>query len=354
MKTFPLHLLTRSYTLGTPRPRILDSGVASMRLGNGVLRARDELGQAIVAYDLKLTALPAADADLVDDFYLEHARGVTPFYWAHPLKALTYSVGFDPDTPPQIVPSTEVPGAYDVDVMILPVVPTIAVAMLAAHYKCNDADADTVVVDAGSYGHTGTAARHTAEMTTAGKVGTALAFNGTDDYIAVASTADLNVGTGDFALAFWLKLPGSDHEGQRFINKRSAIDDVGWEIYGRYAAGKDVLGWYCNDGNASITWTLGSTDLAGDIWRHLAVNVTRRGAVEIYVDGQREAAAGMTDCPGSLSNDESLHLGSSTPGTANRMTGSLDDVRLYKRPLTPVEIRAIYNAGSGTEEAIAL
>lgn len=81
MAHFPYYMLTHAYLIGTPEWRILDSGVVAMRMGNGVLRVRDEFGQAVYAIDLKFAGLSAADAAILFAFKATHKRGVSLFYW---------------------------------------------------------------------------------------------------------------------------------------------------------------------------------------------------------------------------------------------------------------------------------
>jgi len=119
METFPT--LTRRSALGHPRPVVLDSGVASMRLGNGLLRTRDELGQAIAAYDDLRPYAPAADATAFDAFYTANRAAL--FYWTHPVTSTTYVVRFDPENPPQVTPRNDAEEYYDITYRVLPQTP---------------------------------------------------------------------------------------------------------------------------------------------------------------------------------------------------------------------------------------
>jgi hypothetical protein len=131
MDTFPYGSLSHGYALGTPRWRILDSGIAVMELGNGVLRTRDELGQVLCAIELRWEALLLADTVTLWTFFAAHR--IDTFLWQDtgrgPLStalAQYWECRFDPRTPPTIVPRDGTYDLYDGEILLLPVVPTVA------------------------------------------------------------------------------------------------------------------------------------------------------------------------------------------------------------------------------------
>lgn len=125
MDTFPYTSLGRRYTRGYPNERIIDTGMVPLRLGNGVLRVRDWLGQAIVGYDCRLDQLTLTAVEIFKTFYDNH-RGAA-FYWTHPVTELTYESLFDPETPYLLTPDPMRRSQYSLDFTILPAVPTAAV-----------------------------------------------------------------------------------------------------------------------------------------------------------------------------------------------------------------------------------
>ena len=149
MKTFPYSSFSRGYALGYPQPRRLDSGVTPMRLGVGILRIRDELGQPIDAYDCLIEAVPAADATIFNDFYDDHRAA--EFYWADPYSYLTYEAVFDPDNPPQVRPHPQAYGRWDIRFTILPTVPTVQLTGdTSQQFYGGDAMIDVVNLAAGA------------------------------------------------------------------------------------------------------------------------------------------------------------------------------------------------------------
>lgn len=76
---------------------------------------------------------------------------------------------------------------------------------LIGHWKCNDSRADTDVKDTAG-GNTGTAQQNTEDISVDGKIRKALSFNGSSDYVSVASSSRLNFGLNDFCISFWAKI----------------------------------------------------------------------------------------------------------------------------------------------------
>ncbi len=345
MKTFPIHALSRPYTQGYPRPVTIDSGVAAMQLGNGALRTRDELGQAIEAHELRIEGLTGADAGLLRDFYSAH-RAAT-FYWADPEDYATYESRFDPGTPPVIVPAADLPGRHDATIRLLPVVPTAAIDALLVHYKLNENAADTDVADATGNGHDGTASHNTSTLSVTGKITTALQFvSASSRYVQVSDHADLHLTDGG-TVCFWVKWDGtrvSTGGASSTIISRNTY----WRIWLASADGQ--IGLITSTGAANQARSTAGI-LTASTWQHVAVvwdptAATRR----FFVDGVEETGDnGDRSMPADTTAD--LHLGSYS-AAAGFFGGDLDDVRIYKRPLTLSEIKAIYNEGSGTEEAI--
>ena len=81
----------------------------------------------------------------------------------------------------------------------------------------------------------------------------------------------------------------------------------------------------------------------GTGWRHVAVAYNTSGKPRLYKDGVLVYSDEGTN-GSALTNNETNFGGQA--GHPNRtMSGSIDDVRIYNRALTPAEVMQIYNAG---------
>ena len=344
METFPIHALSRPYTAGSPCRVVFDSGVASMTLGDGVVRTRDALGQALIAHEVELHGLSSADNTILEDFYAAHRADT--FWWADPLSYVTYECRYDPMSPPRISPRADMPRYYDAVIRLLPVVPTASVATLVGHWKMNDDAASTDVADATGNGHTGTASHNTEDLSVAGRVSTALEFiTASSRYVSVPDAADLRLADGG-TICMWVKWDGtytpSGGASPRLIAKQPY-----WHLIQTSVTGDLIFFTQTGVGEG----TTSDAALSSGNWRHIAVVLCAASATRrIYVDGS-DATSLAGD--GSMPTDASatLYIGART-NTSGFFGGVLDDVRIYKRPLSQKEIQAIYNSGSGTEDAI--
>ncbi len=172
----------------------------------------------------------------------------------------------------------------------------------------------------------------------AGKVGTAFAFNGIDQYAQVPSSSKWAFGSADFSIEFWVKLT-SAASSQAFL-----ACDAG-------ANGHNKWVLWLNNGtlemavyNAGVGPShLGSVAYSPslDEWHHLAI--TRSGsAFTLYADGAViSRATSSVVIPDALAP---LTFGSAE-GTFF-LNGEEDEISFYNRALTDNEINLIYRAGS--------
>ena len=219
------------------------------------------------------------------------------------------------------------------------------VSDMIAHWKLNDDAANTTVAD--SFGGWDAAAQaNTSGLTTNGKLGKAIMFNGSSDFIRTVS----NVGhTGAVSFAFWIN-PGftwsADTTQRPLVNWCDAASTTP-RIYTRFEGTKrlyaDVLAYspgsdlYWNGAIVVSNATWGGVDYnptaqyaAGD-WIHVVLATSgRQGGSQIIV--------------------EPITLGAGAPEHAGKyLVGALDDVRVYGKKLTQADVDAIYNGGTGTE-----
>ena len=349
MKTFPHHALSRGYLLGYPQKPILDSGVVAMQLGNGVLRTRDELGADVTARDLRYECLTAADITILENFRDDHRA--TTFYWADNKTYLTYECRFDPTAPPQVVPNAVTPNHYDYQARLLPVLPATTVAMLAGHWKMNDDAADTDVADASDNAYTLTAQQNTEDITTTGKIDDALTFNGSSDYlIRAAETYDHEEGT----ICAWIK-PDSLHDGVVVASG----DEAGSDYELRFALNASgQMQYYAKAGGTPDNLNTANSLVTAAAWNHVVLRCGA-GSVTCFINGvERSLSVINTGSDAGkwfadIDNRDNVTVGVLKESSSQFFfDGAIDDVRIYRRPLTDLEIAAIYNSGSGTESAV--
>jgi hypothetical protein len=185
-------------------------------------------------------------------------------------------------------------------------------------------DAGTTASDSAG-GHDGTVV---GALWAPGKTGTALWFDGVDDYVDCGTDSLLN--PAEMTLTLWV-CPQTT-----YVMTQSLVARVGSGTYeGDYSIELglmgEVTGWFGN-GSARVA-VAGARNLTGGEWTHLAL--TRDGwELALYMDGASRTRVDYTIEPGN--GGYPLRMGGPAP-----YQGKLDDVRLYDRALSPEEIAQI-------------
>ncbi|MFE5093345.1 LamG-like jellyroll fold domain-containing protein [Streptomyces sp. NPDC056638] len=172
--------------------------------------------------------------------------------------------------------------------------------------------------------------------------GAALHFNGTDAY-ASTDVPTVNTANG-FSVSTWVKLD-TIPDGAAVVATQPGNNSPGFEMY--YSKGYDrwVFNQYTADtADAGIARAMAPT--AGDAiagkWTHL-VGVYSGGAKELrlYVDG---ALAGSTPYTTAWNARRGLQIGAANlRGTVtNYFPGSIDDVRIFDKPVSATEVTQLY------------
>jgi subtilisin-like proprotein convertase family protein len=162
-------------------------------------------------------------------------------------------------------------------------------------------------------------------------------------------TAAGNFGTNDFSVDFWINTM-STNAAEAFLEKRGSCDASspfwGIRIGGVVPAG--ILGFELDSGGGTANLHLVATYPINDgLWHHVVC--VRKGMDHyIYIDGtfNSQLNHGVVY---NVSSDFPLIMGTSVcenhDGTVP-FTGAVDELDLWNRALTDVEIAAIYQAGS--------
>jgi len=168
-------------------------------------------------------------------------------------------------------------------------------------------------------------------------------FDGTNDYVAIASNSNFNLGTGDFAVEIWVYLNDITSNGGfvGIINRHNYSTNTGWGIW-KDSGGKFGF-WY----NAS-TKINGTTNVSTNSWYHIVA--TRLGStITLYVNGVSENSATNSSFTDSST---SLGIGVANVGGAWNDTypvnGYISNTRVYKgKGLTAAEVKQNYRNTKG-------
>jgi len=227
---------------------------------------------------------------------------------------------------------------------------------LVVHYKMNDdSDTNAVVVD-NVNGNNGTAYRNTNLLSTS-KINKALSFNGSSDYIGITeSGSNFPTGAMPRTVSVWIKTSVATNQvvfdygnTQGFYWYQRLYIDV-------YNLESGCQGTYSGtEGNyAILVGTAGTGTNVCDNqpindgqWHHIVL--TSDGTnLTIYTDGQFRSTGQPVSIDTVLFGTAMIGQSKDSPGTS--FNGAIDDVRIYDRNLSTVEIESLYNSGQGKED----
>jgi hypothetical protein len=184
-----------------------------------------------------------------------------------------------------------------------------------------------------------------------GKFGSALNFDGVDDYVDCGNPSILDFGTGDFTISAWVKMPsstdvytvfakgGDDSGGVRYTLSMGESNDHGITML--------------TDDNSDKIRAEGATLVDDGIWHHV-VGMREGTTLRTSVDGVYED--GINDLPSagynlSGTSQKNALIGAIWSQEDNVIkkyfTGLIDDVAIWNRALTPEEISYLWNNGDG-------
>ena len=182
---------------------------------------------------------------------------------------------------------------------------------------CDGTNGSTTFTDNSPSPKTVTSNNGAAISTTQSKFGGASGFfDGTNDYLTLASDAAFGTGTGDFTIEFWM-YPVSVASGWVFDNRTGG-------------AAQSVTGYFSAAGSFTftggvITTGITKTSITVNSWYHIAC-VRNGGTAYLFVNG---ISAGTDSVVGSANSSNPFTIGSKYDGT-NAFNGYIDDFRYTK------------------------
>jgi len=171
----------------------------------------------------------------------------------------------------------------------------------------------------------------------------ALKFDGASAYATVADAPALHMETESFTVACSIRPNGTAI--YRIVNKWDHGPMRGWLLDINGQAGEPDrpghLRARLSDGPVNVNVTV-DAQVATNAWTAIAMVVDRTAKeVRLYAGGNQVGNAGL-GALGSLGNGASLAIGW-IPGTPGGLfyDGTIDDLRLYRRALTPAQIKEL-------------
>ncbi|MDE2011185.1 MAG: LamG domain-containing protein [Patescibacteria group bacterium] len=180
-----------------------------------------------------------------------------------------------------------------------------------------------------------------------GKIGQALQFNGSNQYISIGS-ANIPSCEQTVSVSAWVKLtslPASDG----WVASRYTLYGSNYNLFYLYLTGTNhnqpAYNAMVSASGGSHYQAISSTPLLLNQWYHIVGTSDGLSSVNLYVNGVATSGS-FVDFNGYCGTYYSPSIGSSfTSSAGNYFTGSIDDVRIYNRALSASEVQQLYNLG---------
>jgi len=211
----------------------------------------------------------------------------------------------------------------------------------------NETDA---IKDYSGYNNNGTLGNGTdanKPVWTSGKIGGAYGFDGIDDYVDVADSNSLDLKTA-LTITAWIKM---NVLSTPIVTKHggNAQKSYWFDVWDTSTSGVRLI---VNGGGSDVPLQ-GNTALSTGAWYHVAgVYNGIAGTMEVYLNGINDTATKTSGVPSSIYiGTENLRIGIGKDGSGSlqyKFNGTIDDVRIYNRSLSPQEIYQIYLEGNNS------
>ncbi|MBI2439308.1 MAG: hypothetical protein HYV45_01755 [Candidatus Moranbacteria bacterium] len=177
-----------------------------------------------------------------------------------------------------------------------------------------------------------------------GKIGKALSFDGTDDFVTMGNVLDM--GTSNFSISAWVKSTSTatgNYNG--IVYKKSTVYQYSAGYRLNMPDGK--FNFEIADGTDYVSLTSSTSGKNDGLWHHVVATAEKGQAMKIYVDGVLDGTAAETTI-GNIDSSMYFSIGALTTDGSNYyhpFDGSIDDVRIYNKALSQAEVANLYRQG---------
>ena len=212
---------------------------------------------------------------------------------------------------------------------------------LVGYWSMEDATS-TKATDFSGQGNTGTLTNMESTDWVAGKIGTGLSFDGTNEYVNLGTNVGNFANTEPFSVSVWVYARTLDSNVRGVVARMQGTSPYnGWSMATRNG-GFIRFGPSTNDANYSYVDT---PTLQTGRWYHIVGTYDGGGTggnSRIWVNGVESALPLKGGSLGTTTNDQPLTMGSATTSSWF-FDGIIDDLRIYNRALSATEISVLYN-----------
>jgi uncharacterized protein (TIGR02145 family) len=229
---------------------------------------------------------------------------------------------------------------------------------LVGYWKMDEATGSgAILTDSSGNGNNGTAKLYGGGNTAtdsahlAGKYGNGFSFDGGDDRLEGGDVMDM--GTNDMTISAWIKTNGAPTSANYTIVSKSiaAVQDYRYRVIIDKDSGTAGMFMQGNTPGSDVDF-YGSKNVSDNAWHFVTYVFDRDANASIYVDGAYDTSAVISQWNGlNMNSTNPFRIGAYTAadGVSASMffKGSIDEVRVYSRALSPKEVSDLYNWAPG-------
>jgi hypothetical protein len=208
---------------------------------------------------------------------------------------------------------------------------------LVAAYSFNE-DSGTTLSDSSGNSNTGTTLGAT--WVTAGEFGSALSFDGVNNYATIPNSPSLDISGTNLTISFWINIQTKNDGQDDVIINKPWFPNSWTPPYYQYgveygANGTKTLDFYFGDTSGTLRGPFSMAPSSLGTWIHVAF--TYDGvAVKGYLNGLQKFSTPATQAIQARGNPLRFGIDASL---AEPLAGQLDEVRIYNRALGQAEIQ---------------
>ena len=177
-----------------------------------------------------------------------------------------------------------------------------------------------------------------ATFNSAGKLGGCYQFNASG-YLKETSFNWSNFNTSEFSICCWYKEPSPVASGNSqmiCIGTSSGWNNIRIGLLRRTSNGYPMFS--VSDGTNNVNYNFTADSFTLDTWNHI-VCTYNNGTMKMYLNGTLHKTATTTIVP-VLNSSQHLGIGAASNGS-EKLTGYLNDVRIYDHCLSPMEVKQL-------------
>ena len=216
-------------------------------------------------------------------------------------------------------------------------------AGLVAAYGFSEASG-TTTADASGNGNTGTLTSG-ATRTAAGQFGGAVALNGTSAFVNLGNGATLQL-TGSMTISAWIRPAAFPVDDAAVVSKRNG-SELGFQLDTTVDRGPRTIGFKLTSSTGTLMARYGGTALQANQWYHISgVYDAAARTLNVYLNGALDNGTLLGTVTSTQQNSTlNVNVGRRPGLTGFAFNGTIDEVRIYNRALSPADIQVDMQLG---------